>query len=174
MVYEDANFGTKISGYSISEIYIHWIDFSLGWGEEIPWELQEILKTLKPSPGLYIFLGPRDSFIAWGPTFIRWIGLPAGLEDCLQSWLTPAGWQAGPPRFMTWGRKGAYFAASQYGEVDYHLGATGAWPIFEETVQDWESEARFSWSDLAVGGTTWHYSALLRTNIVHCSRFDDS
>jgi hypothetical protein len=114
--------------------------------------LQDILKTLRPSKELYIFLGPRDSFIAWDATFIRWIGLPAGLEDGLQSWLTPAGWKGGPPRMVTWSRKGAYFGLSEYGETEYGTGSERFWPILKETMQDWESEAGFSWHDLAVGG----------------------
>lgn len=41
---------------------------------------------------------------------------------------------------------------SEYGEVKYRLGSGDTWPIFKETVEEWEAEATFSWSDLAVSG----------------------
>lgn len=123
---------------------------TIGWGSDIPWDLEDILKDLTPSPHLRVFLGRKESFIAWDASFIRWLGLPLGLEACLQSWLTPAGWKAGPPSVVTWGTKGAYFAISQYGEVKYRAGSGAAWPILTETVDDWDAEDGFSWSDLAV------------------------
>ncbi|KAF2743468.1 hypothetical protein M011DRAFT_471405 [Sporormia fimetaria CBS 119925] len=121
----------------------------LTWGADIPWELEECLKEVVPSPNIYAFLGPRDSFIAWSPKFIRWAGVPSGVEACLQSWLTPSGWKAGPPRMVVWSRRGAYFALSEYGEVEYRTGTGDMWPIFRETIEEWESEAGFSWSALA-------------------------
>ncbi|KAF2275751.1 uncharacterized protein EI97DRAFT_450918 [Westerdykella ornata] len=122
---------------------------NLAWGEEIPWELEEILGSIKPNPHIYVYLGPKESFIAWGPSFIRWTALPSGLEASLQGWLTPSGWRAGPPRIVTWGRKGAYFALSEYGEVKYRTGSGDSWRTFKETVEEWEAEAGFSWNDLA-------------------------
>ncbi|KAF2261244.1 hypothetical protein CC78DRAFT_583888 [Lojkania enalia] len=137
---------------------------NLGWGSDVPPRLQDILSVTAPSPHLRVFLGPlasskipekwrQDSFIAWDISFTRWGGLPLDLEACLQSWLTPAGWRAGPPRIVTWGRKDAFFAMSEYGEIGYQLGTVDAgdetWPIYKETVEDWASEKGFSWDDLA-------------------------
>ncbi|KAF2111107.1 hypothetical protein BDV96DRAFT_690527 [Lophiotrema nucula] len=137
---------------------------NLAWGEESPSKLQDILKKTPPSPHIRVFLGPlarfnavtnwlQDSFIAWDAAFIRWQGLPPELEECLQGWLTPSGWRAGPPRIVTWGPKEAFFAMSEYGEVGCYTGLTEGgeptWPIFKETVEEWRAEKGFSWGDLA-------------------------
>ncbi|KAF2014349.1 hypothetical protein BU24DRAFT_423328 [Aaosphaeria arxii CBS 175.79] len=122
---------------------------NLGWGVNTPKKLQDILKSLTPTPHFRAFLGPEGSFIAWDPTFIRWVGLPAGLEAALQSWLTPAGWKAGPPRLVTWGAGNTYFAISEYGEIKYRVGSSGSWSVLSDTVDEWNSEGEFDWSDLA-------------------------
>ncbi|KAF2656106.1 hypothetical protein K491DRAFT_692304 [Lophiostoma macrostomum CBS 122681] len=77
------------------------------------------------------------------------MNLPRSLEGCLQNWLTPGGWRVGPPRIVTWGFGEAYFAISEYGEVKYETGLERSWIIFEETVEEWEAEAKFEWSNLA-------------------------
>ncbi|CAN9325385.1 unnamed protein product [Alternaria alternata] len=90
---------------------------SLQWGSSIPSRLQSILTKTWHSPHLRAFLGPDDSFIIWHPELIRWANLPPSLEDAVQSWLTPSGWRVGPPRIVTWGPEGAFFAMSEYGDV---------------------------------------------------------
>ncbi|PSN69506.1 hypothetical protein BS50DRAFT_572631 [Corynespora cassiicola Philippines] len=137
---------------------------NLGWGSAIPSRLSSILSKISPTPHLRIFLGPPasyeipepwrcDSFIAWDPNFLRWGGLPHRLEDCLQSWLTPAGWKSGPPRLVTWGKRDAFFAMSEYGDVVYRLGTRDngeeTWSIYKETVEEWKEEVGFEWSELA-------------------------
>ncbi|KAF1843509.1 uncharacterized protein K460DRAFT_418562 [Cucurbitaria berberidis CBS 394.84] len=122
---------------------------NLRWGTAIPQRLQTILTKTWHSPQLRAFLGPRDSFIVWHPELIRWANLPDALEDALQSWLTPSGWKVGPPRIVTWGPEGAFFAMSEYGNVVYRLGDGDAWEIYKETVDEWKAEKGFLWSDLA-------------------------
>lgn len=70
----------------------------------------------------------------------------------MQSWLTPAGWKAGPPRMVTWGAHDAFFAMSEYGDVAYRLGAKeeDEWITWKETVEEWKGEEGFVWSELAV------------------------
>ncbi|KAF1945036.1 hypothetical protein EJ02DRAFT_339546 [Clathrospora elynae] len=121
---------------------------SLRWGSSIPPRLQTILAKTWHSPHLRAFLGPDDSFIIWHPDLIRWADLPPNLEDALQSWLTPSGWRVGPPRMVTWGPDGAFFAMSEYGDVVYRLGDGNAWEIYKETVEEWKAEKGFVWSDL--------------------------
>ena len=60
-------------------------------------------------------LGPNRSYFAWTSKRIRWQGIPAGLEKRVQSWLSPSGWKAGPPRIVALGPEGSYFALSEYG-----------------------------------------------------------
>lgn len=127
---------------------------TLRWGPSIPSRLQAILSKAWPSPHLRCFLGPDDSFIIWHPEFIRWANLPPALEDALQSWLTPSGWRVGPPRIATWGPDDAFFAMSEYGEVEYHFGEPDDdgevyWGIFKETIEEWETEVGFLWSTLS-------------------------
>ncbi|KAI4627443.1 uncharacterized protein J4E87_004006 [Alternaria ethzedia] len=122
---------------------------SLRWGPAIPARLQSILNKTWHSPHLRAFLGPDDSFIIWHPELIRWANLPTPLEDALQSWLTPSGWRCGPPRIVTWGPEGAFFAMSEYGDVVYRLGDANAWEIYKETVEEWKAEKGFVWTDLA-------------------------
>ncbi|KAI4697812.1 uncharacterized protein J4E84_000945 [Alternaria hordeiaustralica] len=122
---------------------------SLRWGPAIPTRLQSILTKTWHSPHLRAFLGPDDSFIIWHPELIRWANLPIPLEDALQSWLTPSGWRCGPPRIVTWGPEGAFFAMSEYGDVVYRLGDLNAWEIYKETVEEWKAEKGFVWTDLA-------------------------
>ncbi|KAL6711045.1 Phosphatidylglycerol/phosphatidylinositol transfer protein [Coniothyrium glycines] len=122
---------------------------SLRWGPDIPQRLQSILTKTWHSPHLRAFLGPNDSFIVWHPDLIRWASLPLSLEDVLQSWLTPSGWRVGPPRMVTWGPEGAFFAMSEYGDVVYRLGDGDSWDIFKETVEEWKGEKGFSWSEIA-------------------------
>lgn len=123
---------------------------NLAWGPSSPQRLQNILSKAAPSPHLRVFLGPKESFIAWDPNFIRWGSLPSSLEDCLQAWLTPAGWKAGPPRMISWGTEGAFFAMSEYGDVVYRLGNGDSWEIYKDTVEEWKGEKGFQWSELAV------------------------
>ncbi|CAO2653002.1 Nn.00g024130.m01.CDS01 [Neocucurbitaria sp. VM-36] len=122
---------------------------TLRWGSSTPQRLQAILAKTWHSPHLRAFLGPYDSFIIWHPELIRWANLPTSLEDVLQSWLTPSGWKVGPPRMVTWGPQGAFFAMSEYGNVVYRLGDGDAWEIYKETVEEWKVEKGFLWSDLA-------------------------
>ncbi|KAF1832698.1 hypothetical protein BDW02DRAFT_570787 [Decorospora gaudefroyi] len=121
---------------------------SLRWGSSIPARLQAVLTKTWHSPHLRAFLGPDDSFIIWHPDLIRWANLPPSLEDALQSWLTPSGWRVGPPRMVTWGPDGAFFAMSEYGDVVYRLGDSNSWEIYKETVEEWKAEKGFVWSDL--------------------------
>ncbi|KAF2443195.1 hypothetical protein P171DRAFT_391327 [Karstenula rhodostoma CBS 690.94] len=124
---------------------------NLAWGASVPARLQKVLSKLAPSQHLRVFLGPSDSYIAWDPTFIRWSNLPMSLEDTLQSWLTPSGWRAGPPRMVSWGPVDAFFAMSEYGDVAYRLGdkKRNDWEIWKETVEDWKAEKGFRWSEVA-------------------------
>lgn len=122
---------------------------SLRWGTAIPQRLQSVLTKTWHSPHLRVFLGPDDSFIIWHPELIRWANLPPSLEDAIQSWLTPSGWRAGPPRMVTWGPDGAFFAMSEYGDVVYRLGDGDYWEIYKETIEEWKAEKGFLWSDLA-------------------------
>lgn len=122
---------------------------NLGWGASTPPTLQEILKGLTPTSHLRVFFGPDSSFIAWSPGFIRWSGLPLGLEACLQSWLTPSGWKSGPPRLATWGRKDAFFALSEYGDAKFSVGVGDKWPLYAETLDEWGAESGFEWASLA-------------------------
>ena len=122
---------------------------SLRWGTLLPQRLQAILVKTWHSPHLRFFLGPNDSFIIWHPELIRWAGLSPSLEDSIQSWLTPSGWRVGPPRIVTWGSEGAFFAMSEYGDVVYRLGDEDSWAIYKETIEEWKGENGFSWSELA-------------------------
>lgn len=122
---------------------------SIRWGALLPQRLQTILGKTWHSPHLRFFLGPNQSFIVWHPESIRWANLPLSLEDSLQSWLTPSGWRVGPPRIVTWGPEGAFFAMSEYGDVVYRLGDEDSWEIYKETVEEWKAERGFSWSELA-------------------------
>ncbi|KAH6612058.1 hypothetical protein C7974DRAFT_90569 [Boeremia exigua] len=122
---------------------------SIRWGALIPPRLQAVLGKTWHSPHLRFFLGPSDSFIVWHPELIRWASLPHSLEDSLQSWLTPSGWRVGPPRLVTWGPEGAFFALSEYGDVVYRLGDGDSWEMYSETVEEWKSEAGFAWSEIA-------------------------
>lgn len=49
---------------------------------------------------------------------------------------------------VSWGPEGAFFAMSEYGDVMYRLGDSGAWEIYKETVEEWKAEKGFLWSDL--------------------------
>lgn len=122
---------------------------SIRWGALLPQRLQTILGKTWHSPHLRFFLGDNESFIAWHPELIRWANLPTSLEGSLQSWLTPSGWRVGPPRIVTWGPEGAFFAMSDYGDVVYRLGDGDSWEIYKETIEEWKAERGFSWSDLA-------------------------
>ncbi|KAH7552355.1 hypothetical protein BM1_09217 [Bipolaris maydis] len=122
---------------------------SLKWGPAVPSRLQTVLNKTWHSPHLRAFLGPDDSFLVWHPDLIRWGNLPTALEDALQSWLTPSGWRVGPPRMVTWGPEGAFFAMSEYGDVVFKLGEGDAWEIYKETVDEWKAEKGFQWNQLA-------------------------
>ncbi|KAF2999816.1 Phosphatidylglycerol/phosphatidylinositol transfer protein [Curvularia kusanoi] len=122
---------------------------NIRWGALLPQRLQNILTKTWHSPHLRFFLGPDNSFIVWHPELIRWANLPPSLEDSLQSWLTPSGWRVGPPRIVTWGPEGAFFAMSEYGDVVYRLGDEDSWEIYKETVEEWKAEKGFAWNELA-------------------------
>jgi hypothetical protein len=96
-------------------------------------------------------LGPNESFIIWDHRKIRWHGIPDGLQEVIQDWLGPAGWTDGPPRIVTMGTRGSYFAISEYGAA--------AWLIpdsLPETAKVWKklkdahAEGAFKYSDLEV------------------------
>lgn len=122
---------------------------SIRWGALLPQRLQTVLAKTWHSPHVRFFLGLDDSFLIWHPELIRWANLPPALEDALQSWLTPSGWRVGPPRLVTWGAEGAFFAMSEYGDVVYRVGEEESWEIFIETVEEWKAEAGFKWSEVA-------------------------
>jgi hypothetical protein len=148
-----------------------------GWGSDISEELQDVLREVTPTKHLRAYLGPTNSFIAWDPTFIRWRNLPPRLESCLQSWLTPAGWRVGPPRIVTWGPEEAYFAISEYGEAKYSTASGNSWPIFDETVEEWEAETKFEWSDLAyisLDSTTPDQFVAIRQDRTWAGSIDDN
>jgi hypothetical protein len=67
-----------------------------------------------------VSFGPNDSFIAWDSKSIRWDALPARLEELVQSWLSPAGWLHGPPRNISLGQGGAYFAITEHNWWAYY------------------------------------------------------
>ncbi|PVH98095.1 hypothetical protein DM02DRAFT_657657 [Periconia macrospinosa] len=149
--------------------------YNLAYGPQIPPRLLTHLKKVPPHPQIRTFLGPSQSYVFWDPTSIRWASLPPSLEDSLQSWLTPSGWKAGPPRFVSWGVSDAFFAMSEYGNVAYRLGGRskkkgnfpdekdddddddgngddkeeGKWEIWRETVEEWRGERGFVWSEVA-------------------------
>lgn len=96
-------------------------------------------------------LGPDGSFFLWDHKRIRWHGIPEGLQDAIQGWLGPAGWTEGPPRIVTMGSKGSYFAISEYGSA--------AWLVpdsIPETAKVWKTlkddyaNGTFKYSDLEV------------------------
>ena len=65
---------------------------------------------------------------------------------------------------MTWGPKNAFFALSEYDEVEYSLGSDDSvygqvvepWPLFKETIEEWNAEDKFDWSDVAVRVSSQH------------------
>ncbi|KAF2188693.1 hypothetical protein K469DRAFT_724582 [Zopfia rhizophila CBS 207.26] len=165
----------------------------LDHGSDIPGPLRTFLRNVTPSSHLRIFFGPvspnsvhgspsHEPFIAWDATSIRWASLPDHLEGIIQSWLSPAGWKAGPPRFVTLGKQNAFFAMTEYGEVEYYHGYSEApldhkWPIYEETVEDWTSEAGFDWSNLAyisLDPTTTDQFIAIRHDGTWAGSIDDS
>ncbi len=62
-----------------------------------------------------VSLGPNGSFFAWTSSRVRWHNIPDGLQKSIQSWLSPTGWSSGPPRIVSLGPQGCYFALSEYG-----------------------------------------------------------
>ncbi|KAF2125018.1 hypothetical protein P153DRAFT_300600 [Dothidotthia symphoricarpi CBS 119687] len=150
---------------------------ALRWGSATPKRLQTILAKTWHSHLLRAFLGPEDSFIVWHPELIRWANLPAALEDTIQSWLTPSGWRVGPPRMVTWGPEGAFFAMSEYGEVAYEFGdGDDEWEIYRETVEEWTAERGFSWNDLAfmaLDPTSWDQFVAIRNDGTWAGSIDD-
>ena len=66
-------------------------------------------------------LGPNGSFFIWDNRRIRWHGIPDSLQNAVQSWLGPAGWTVGPPRIVTLGLNGSYFAISEYGSAAWFI-----------------------------------------------------
>lgn len=66
-------------------------------------------------------LGPEGSFFIWDSKHIGWHGIPHGLEKAIQGWLSPTGWTEGPPRIVTLGTKGTYFALSEYGSAAFSV-----------------------------------------------------
>ncbi|KAF2637588.1 hypothetical protein P280DRAFT_109466 [Massarina eburnea CBS 473.64] len=153
---------------------------NLAWGASIPRRLQTHLSKLTPSPFLRTFLGPSGSYIVWDASSIRWAFLPATLEDTLQSWLTPSGWKAGPPRIVTWGEEDAFFAMSEYGDVAYRLGGKGGngeWEIWKETVEEWRGESGFVWSEVAyisIDPVTTDQFVAIRNDGTWAGSIDDS
>jgi hypothetical protein len=68
-----------------------------------------------------VTLGPEGSFFAWDSKHIGWHGIPDGLQRAIQGWLGPTGWTQGPPRIVTLGTKGSYFALSEYGAFAFSV-----------------------------------------------------
>jgi hypothetical protein len=68
-----------------------------------------------------VVLGPNKSFFAWDSSSMRWSNLPPDLEETIQEWLSPSGWIVGPPRIISLGKGGAFFAKSQYGSMVWSL-----------------------------------------------------
>ncbi|KAF2475758.1 uncharacterized protein BDR25DRAFT_253286, partial [Lindgomyces ingoldianus] len=173
-----------------------------GCGNEVPSELRHLLQQSTPTPHLRVFMGPLlpanlqfpsslnsfnhnscfVSYMAWDSDFVRWRYIPDGLERALQSWLTPAGWKYGPPRTITWGPLNAHFAMSEYGEVDYQVGwsercLSVPWPSLKETIEEWNAEVGFQWSDLAyisLSPTTNDEFIVIRNDGTWAGAVDDS
>jgi len=123
-----------------------------GIGDDIPPTLREWLRESSSyCRHTRVSLGPDNSFIAWDSKRIRWENIPNGLETTIQSWLSPTGWAAGPPRIISLGANGAWFALSQYGSVAYSIPASlpnthEGFTKLEEKVKKQEMK----WSDLEV------------------------
>jgi hypothetical protein len=103
--------------------------------------------------------------------------VPDDLEDALQSWMTPSGWKEGPPKLVTWGKRNAFFALSEYGKAKWSAGpgknGSDAWPVFEETMEDWNAEPKFNWSNIAVRLVNREKPSRLTEHVVHCTRSYD-
>ena len=126
------------------------------YGDDNPKALNEYLrqrdaagKLVRDLERLKVAFGPGDSFFAWDGESMRWGSLPAGLETSLQSWLSPAGWKAGPPRMVALGVEGSYFVMSEYGSVAYQL--SGKMKSFNEDISSLEAKKDFAWSSIEVG-----------------------
>ena len=96
-----------------------------------------------------VVLGPGKSFIAWDPTSIRWSDLPRGLEESIQGWLGPGGWNSGPPRLVALGFGGAYFASTEYGAMAYDIPSSS--PKMIEAFSSIEKRDGLSWDKVEVG-----------------------
>ena len=82
----------------------------------------------------------------------------------------------GPPRIVTWGPEGAFFAMSEYGDVAYRLGDEDSWDIYKETVEEWKVEEGFSWSELgfiALDPTTSDQFIAIRNDGAWSGSIDD-
>jgi hypothetical protein len=121
-----------------------------GMGDDVPstlvtWISEGVDRQFRVS------IGPDDSYIAWDSKRIRWENIPKGLEKVIQSWLSPTGWTSGPPRIISLGAQGAWFALSQYGSVAYSIPAslTHTHEHFTTLEEKIEKE-ELKWSDLEV------------------------
>jgi hypothetical protein len=90
------------------------------YGLGIPSELRDWLEDsstgkTKRFEDTYVALGPHDSFVAWDSESMRWSGIPATLEEQFQEWLSPAGWIHGPPKLVSLGINGSWFAVTEDG-----------------------------------------------------------
>jgi hypothetical protein len=100
---------------------------------------------------LRVTLGPNGSFFAWDSKRVRWQNIPPGLEKAVQGWLGPAGWNSGPPRIVTLGASGSYFAISEYGAAAWNVPGelTGLHKAWEELEKEF-ANGNFKWADLEV------------------------
>jgi hypothetical protein len=91
------------------------------WGDNAPPAMIEWLKENEMDEHVRCTLGPNESFFIWDSKSIMWQNIPRGLEQAVLSWLGPAGWTNGPPRIVTLGAKGSYFALSEYGAAAWQV-----------------------------------------------------
>ena len=92
-----------------------------GVGDDTSTALKEWLAKNPVDEHVRVTLGPDGSFFIWDSKHIGWHGIPDGLQKAIQSWLGPTGWIKGPPRIVTLGPKGSYFALSEYGSVAFSV-----------------------------------------------------
>ena len=102
------------------------------------------------SPAVRVVLGPGESFVAWDVDAIRWSDVPKGLESALQSWLTPSGWDSGPPRLIALGHGGAFFALSEFGAYQWSMPSTASWSTGSKFFQTIEDSEDYSWTKIKV------------------------
>jgi hypothetical protein len=122
-----------------------------GTGDDTSIALNEWLDENPVDEHVRVTLGPNGSFFIWDSKHIGWHGIPDGLQKAIQGWLGPTGWIQGPPRIVTLGSKGSYFALSEYGSVAFSIDddlkpATAAFSKLKDEI----SRGSFTYADLEV------------------------